>query len=309
MWGRQWMLMEQASDGAGAASAGGGTGTAVAAAAVAGGGASGGAGTNGAQPAGGNAAQGAQAGAASALAQGAGEAASAGGGHWLPEKYHVKDDAGALKLEESAKKLAEGYTALAKRLGTGDTPPETEDGYKVDKLPDGVPTWDEIKADPAMKGFIKGAHARGITNAQLEYVIGEHYKNASELVAGAKELDESACKEALGKVWAEPAALQQNLGHAYRATAAAAAKAGFQMDEVYAALGNNPMFVRLMAALGPEFKEGSVPTVNGAGSGAQTVEQLMQSEAYWNDKHPDHKRVSEAVRAHYSQKFGNGPAR
>lgn len=289
--------MEQAADGAGAGGAAGG---------------------NGGTPGAGDAASAAPAGgapaAASALAQGAGAAGAAGGDTpnalFVPEKYLVKNEDGTLNEEASRKAFFEGHGALVKRIGTGDLPPKDASEYAVEKLPEGAPTFEEIKKDPEMQGFLKAAHAKGMTNAQLEFALNEYYGRAQQLVAGAKELDAKAANEALAQVWTDPAALQQNVGHAWRAMNVAAQKAGIEPDDIqYGPLGNNPTFIRLMAALGPEFKEGSVPAVGATGSGAQTVEQLMQSEAYWNDKHPDHKRVSEAVRTHYSQKFGNSPAR
>lgn len=297
MWKTRQVLMEQAADGG----AGG-------AASVAGAGAEGGAGTNGAAPVAGAAAQGASAQSPSALAAGAGAAGAAGGdtpnSYFVPEKYLVKQADGTVDEAASRKAFFEGHGALVKRIGTGDLPPKDANEYAVEKLPEGAPTWDEIKKDPEMQGFLKAAHAKGMTNAQLEFALDQYYQRAQSLVAGARELDTAAATEALGKVWADPAALDANMRHAYRATLALSTKSGISMDEIHGSLGNNPMFIRLMAAAGPEFREGDLPsTGGGGGEGAeQTIKTLMASEAYTNPKHPDFERVSKQVRDYYERK-------
>lgn len=299
MWGRSWILMEQAGNDGGAGAAAGG---------VAGASASGSGGQAGAGAAAGASAQGAAAQPSSALAAGAGAATPAGGDTpnalFVPDKYLVKNEDGTLNEEASRKAFLEGHGALVKRIGTGDLPPKDADGYEVKTLPDGAPTFDEIKADPDMQGFLKGAHARGITNAQLEYVLGEYFTRAPQLVNGAAALDAGAATAKLREVWKDEAALNANLGHAYRVSQMAAQKSGIPLEEIHASLGNNPTFVRLMAALGPEFQESLGAPGGGSTASVQTIQSLLASEAYKDPKHPDHARVTNQVNAWYDQNPG-----
>jgi hypothetical protein len=54
----------------------------------------------------------------SLLSTGAGEP---GANDWLPEKFRVMGEDGKLSIESSARKLAENYTHLEKRMGSGGT--------------------------------------------------------------------------------------------------------------------------------------------------------------------------------------------
>jgi hypothetical protein len=64
----------------------------------------------------------------SLLSTGAGEP---GANDWLPEKFRVMGEDGKLSIESSARKLAENYTHLEKRMGSGDAPPKTADEYAL----------------------------------------------------------------------------------------------------------------------------------------------------------------------------------
>lgn len=102
----------------------------------------------------------------SLLSTGAGEP---GANDWLPEKFRVMGEDGKLSIESSARKLAENYTHLEKRMGSGDAPPKTADEYAPKVEVEGF-NWEEFKADPRMQGFMKTAHAKGITNDQMSFI-------------------------------------------------------------------------------------------------------------------------------------------
>lgn len=104
----------------------------------------------------------------SLLSTGAGEP---GANDWLPEKFRVMGEDGKLSIESSARKLAENYTHLEKRMGSGDAPPKTADEYAPKVEVEGF-NWEEFKADPRMQGFMKTAHAKGITNDQMSFILG-----------------------------------------------------------------------------------------------------------------------------------------
>jgi hypothetical protein len=233
---------------------------------------------------------------------------------FIPEKFHVKGQDGELDVQASARKMAESYTNLEKRSGSAASAPESADAYEI-KVPDEIKgTLEEkgvdIKADPEIKDFLGRAHAAGMTQAQIDVVMGEYFKLAPQIANGAAILDVRGATEQLKEVWSTDADFQRNAHLAYAATSAAIERAGVSMEEVEAAgLGNNPTFLRLMAALGGEFQEDNAP--GGAvlkAFGEDDITKLEMSEAYTNPKHPDYDKVSKQVRAWYERKHGTEAA-
>ncbi|HEI8709720.1 hypothetical protein G8C42_14165 [Citrobacter freundii] len=234
----------------------------------------------------------------SLLSTGAGEQ---GATDWLPEKYRVVGDDGKLNIEGSARKLADAHTSLEKRLGSVGTPPKTADDYAPEVKMDGF-NWEEFKADPRMQSFMKSAHAKGITNEQMGFIIGEYAQRAPELVNGAAELDADSAATQLREVWKTDAEFNKNIGLAYRAFNQLADDADKgRMDEI----GNNPMVIRMLAKVGAEMQEDA--PVGGEVNLAeqQTIRDLMKSPAYMDPKHTDHERVSAQVKAFYQKTYGD----
>lgn len=222
---------------------------------------------------------------------------------WIPEKYRVTGEDGKLNMESSARKLAEAHTSLEKRLGGGDVPPKTVEEYAPKVEVEGF-NWEEFKADPEMQGFLKSAHAKGITNDQLGFVLGEYMQRAGGLVNGAAELDAEAATTALREVWKTDAEFKQNIGLAYRAFNNLADPADKdKMDEI----GNNPMVIRMLAKIGAEMREDTPVGDEINPEEQQSIRELMKTEAYTNPKHADHERVSAQVKAFYQKSFGNQP--
>ena len=224
--------------------------------------------------------------------------------NWLPEKYRVTGADGALDLAASSRKMAEGYTALEKRVGTGELPPKTPEEYSVKLDGVGDEQLKEIMDDPAMGGFLKGAHAKGLTNDQVGYVLGEYLKVAPQLTEGAQRLDQQTAADELRKEWTTDAAFNENLSLAQSAFKAFAPAA--DQDRINE-IGNNPIVIRLLAHIGKEMQEDS-PAGNPIAAAVSTdIESLMRSEAYTNSKHPDHARVNEQVKRFYERKYGSKP--
>lgn len=292
--------------GAGGAAAADQAGAAAAAAAGTGGAPAGGQGSAA------GAGAGAGTGAASVLAAGKEAPAGNQGDDFIPEKFRVLDAEGKLDVTASARKVAENYTALEKRMGTGDLPPKTAEEYAPEGLPEGI-NFDEIKADPLYQGFLKGAHAKGLTNAQVSYVLSEYLARAPEVAAAAKEVDATAAAVELKQTWPDEASFKANLGHAYRATSAIAAKAGIDIATIEASpLANNPIFVRLMAALGPEFGEDTSAAAGAsqiaAGDFDSRLAEIRSHEGYANVNHPMHKQLMAKKQALYESRYGKTPA-
>lgn len=175
---------------------------------------------------------------------------------WIPEKYRTNKEDGSLDLEASSRKVAEAYRHLETRMGSGDAPPKDAGEYSV-KL-EGIEgfNWDEFKADESTQSFLKGAHAKGMTNAQVEYVIGEYMKAAPSLVQGGVQLSNEDCTAALKAVWADDQAMQTNLKSSYRAAEAfASAEGPGNFQNLMAKYGNDPDFIAFTANIGKELAE------------------------------------------------------
>lgn len=234
----------------------------------------------------------------SLLSTGAGEP---GANDWLPEKYRVSGEDGALNVEQSARKLAEAHVALEKRMGSVGTAPKTSDGYAPKVDVEGF-NWEEFKADPRMQSFMKTAHAKGITNDQMSFIIGEYAQRAPELVGGAAQLDADNAATQLREVWKTDADFNKNIGLAYRAFNQLADDADKgRMDEI----GNNPMVIRMLAKVGAEMQEDAPAGGDINLEEQQAIRDLMKSPAYMDPKHADHERVSAQVKAYYQKRYGD----
>jgi len=253
--------------------------------------------------------EGAAAGAgASVLAAGA---AGAGVGNqpteFIPEKYRVSKEDGTFDLEASSRKLAEAYGHAEKRIGAGDVPPKTAEEYAV-TVPDAFKEAFDPKNDEGFKTFAGKMHGLNLTQAQLDGVMESYFELAPKLVAGAQVLDANAATEELKKTWATDADFSRNVRNAFVGTSAIAQKAGLSVEEIMASpLGNDPKFLRLMAAIGPEFAEDTPPGGSGQIS-TEDIDGLMRSEAYTNPKHADHAKVSAKIKAYFDRKHGTEAA-
>lgn len=234
----------------------------------------------------------------SLLSTGAGEP---GANDWIPEKYRVMGEGGILDIEGSARKLADAYSHLEKRMGSGDTPPKTADEYAPKVEVEGF-KWDEFKADPRMQSFMKSAHAKGITNDQMGFILGEYAQLAPELVNGAAALDSEAATTQLREVWKTDAEFNKNIGLAFRAFNSLTDEGDRgRIDEI----GNNPMVIRMLAKIGAEMQEDAPAGADSNPAEQQTIRDLMKSEAYMNPKHTDHECVSATVKAYYQKRYGD----
>lgn len=228
-------------------------------------------------------------------------ASEPGANDWIPEKFRVVGEDGKLSIESSARKLAENYSLLEKRMGSGDAPPKSADEYAPKVEVEGF-NWDEFKADPRMQSFMKSAHAKGITNDQMGFILGEYAQLAPELVNGAAALDSEAAATQLRETWKTDAEFNKNIGLAFRAFNSLADDSDKgRMDEI----GNNPMVIRMLAKIGTEMQEDAPAGGDVNLEEQQSIRDLMKSPAYMDPKHADHERVSAQVKAYYQKRYGD----
>ena len=258
------------------------------------GGAGGGSVASGAADTGGQAGAGGTGTGSSALASGAGASTAAAGTagtfDWIPEKHRVTKEDGTFDLEASARKVAEAHGHLEKRFGSGDLPPKSADEYAPKVGVEGF-NFDEFKADPAMQTFLKGAHAKGMTNDQLSFAIEQFLEVAPSLVEGSGKLDAEQCKAALSEVWAKPEEAKANFALAYRATEAFASKIGVTFDEiVMEPMSTSAFSFRWMAQPGATtasvpiaFDYQQVDTTSVLDCGAGMLMGIQRSAAVWSD--------------------------
>lgn len=233
---------------------------------------------------------------------------------YIPEKYQVKKEDGSIDLEQSSRKLAESYKHLETRMGSGDVPPKSPDEYtvKVEGVEDF--DWDSFKADESTQSFLKGAHAKGLTNDQVEYVIGEYVKAAPGLIGGAAVLDREECIATLKEAWGGEQAMTTNIRASYRAAEAFASDPGKpgNFDVLMSKYGKDPDFIAFAANIGRELKEDSAinggAPVNEADFNIKAAELRAQLQAL-PAHDPKRPGVQAQLDAMYEQKYNKPKTR
>jgi hypothetical protein len=176
------------------------------------------------------------------------------GTDYIPAEYRTNKEDGSLDLEASSRKIAEAYTTLKTR--SGEAPPATAEDYAPKIEAEGF-DWEEFKSDEGTQSFLKGAHAKGLTNDQVSFVIGEYLRVAPELIGGAAVLTQQDCTTALKAIWTDDQAMSTNVRASYRAAEAFASEKGKpgNFDALMAKYGNDPDFIAFTANIGKELKE------------------------------------------------------
>jgi hypothetical protein len=215
----------------------------------------------------------------------------------IPEKYQVKTEGGALDVEASSLKLAEAYRTLEKRVGTGDMRPNSADEYTI-PVPDDMKELFDPKTDPLIGDFLKDAHEAGMTQGQIDFVLGKYFEVAPQLVGGSQQMSAEACNADLRKDWATDEQYKAEVGKAFKAAQAFGDK---DAEAIMQKCDNDPRIIRLLARVGAELGEDRSIGHGARVSGAQSVQSVMTSEAYTNPKHPDHARVSAQVQGYFAR--------
>ncbi|MNJ17901.1 hypothetical protein D3C77_121920 [compost metagenome] len=229
---------------------------------------------------------------------------------FIPEKYRTNKEDGSLDLEASSRKVADAYRSLETRLGSGDAPPKTHEEYAPKIEAEGF-DWEEFKKDEGTQSFLKGAHAKGLNNAQVEYVIGEYLKAAPGLIGGAAQLNQQDCTTALKSVWPDDQAMASNVQASYRAAEAFASEDGKpgSFSNLMAKYGNDPDFIAFTANIGKELSEDTLITngvVNEQDFAVKTDELRKQLEAL-PPHDPKRQGIQQQLSALYEARY-NRPA-
>ncbi len=235
------------------------------------------------------------------------------GTDFIPEKYRTNKEDGSLDLEASSRKVAEAYKHLETRMGSGDAPPKTHEEYAPKIEVEGF-NWDEFKADESTQSFLKGAHAKGLNNDQVEYVIGEYLKAAPGLIGGAAVLTQQDCTAALKAVWGDDQSIRANVSASYRAAEAFASQgdAPGNFNALMTKYGNDPDFIAFTANIGKELKEdrainggAQVSEADFAVKTAELRQQLQDLPAH----DPKRKGIQAQLDGMYNQKYNQPKTR
>lgn len=233
---------------------------------------------------------------------------------WIPEKYHVRKDGkkdGPIDVEASMRALAKGNVELTKRMVDVGLPPEDADKYDITEIPKDFDIA-EFRKDPATADFLKGAHSLGMTNKQVNYVINKYLTLAPELAGAAAELSNEECIAQLKLTWKSDAELAGNLKASHTAASKLAESIGMTYDDVDAAFGNSPVFIRLMAGLAKQMGEDVLPNdVGGGGDATGDFDAQAKALRAQLDAIPErNKKERDAVHAKldelYAKRYGKG---
>ncbi|MFT3806101.1 hypothetical protein [Arenimonas sp.] len=215
----------------------------------------------------------------------------------IPEKYQVKKDDGSLDADASWAKMLDGHSALEKRLGTGDAPPATPDEYAP--VVEGL-DFEALKQDPEYTGFLKAAHAKGINNDTLGWILGEYAKRAEGAAAPGMTIEEA--QTAMQQHWPNPGDWDKNMQAGLRAIRAFVPDA---TPEEIATLPNNPLLFRVLAAVGAEVTEDKLVSFNPSDVQSWEAElaAVYASEAFNQAGHPDHAKAVEKSTRLFAQRY------
>lgn len=228
-----------------------------------------------------------------------------------PEKYLVKNGE-EIDWQATARKIDEGRSHLEKRFGAGDLPPTEVAGYKLavpEAHAEALAGWD-LAADTKLQEFVTGAHELGFTQKQLDHVLGAYANMAVEAKGAAAAQPEQEAEKAataLREVWKDDAEFDKNVGLAFAAGQKLANKLGVSFDDFNAALGNNPMFLRLAAALAPEMQEDTPAGTQAGVAEAQDfdaqVAALRAEKDALPEKDPRRQQVQDKINALYEKRY------
>lgn len=230
-------------------------------------------------------------------------ASAPGPADFLPEKFRVTTEAG-LDLEASARKLVESYGRLETRFRDGDAPPAAPTDYKIEVPEQLREHWQE---DERIAAFRDQALQAGLTQAQMDFVMGTYFRIAPELVQGGVGASVEAVQADLTRAWGEGPAYDKQLNNAHTAFQMFADPADRgRFDDI---LTNPALAYRILAKIGPEVREGGGIPAAAEGTPGESIQTLLLSEANKNPRHPEHAATRARIEAYYNSKYGTEPVR
>lgn len=209
----------------------------------------------------------------------------------IPDKFKVTAEDGSVDYQATLNKMNESYSYLEKKVGSGDVAPKTEDDYSIER--EGF-DFNDFKADESNKAFLKSAHAQGITNKQLDFLLTEYDKRAVGLVETSSQMDTDSAVTALQTEWGKD--YESNIFNAVRAARASGIPEEAINDP---SIGNNPTIIKALAYFGSQLQEDKATNIGTPVS--EDIQTLLRSDALHDPRHPEHKATKDRIDAYYNR--------
>ena len=207
----------------------------------------------------------------------------------IPDKFKVTAEDGSVDYKATVAKMNESYSYLEKKVGTGEVAPKTVDEYKIER--DGF-DFEEFKKDESNNSFLKSAHAQGLTNKQLDFILSEYDSRVIDLVSNSSQIDTDTTVQTLQSEWGDQ--YQANIFNAVKAARAC----GITDEQINdPMIGNNVAFIKMASYFGSQMTEDK--PINNGTPVSTDIQSLMRSDAFFNVKHPDHKSVKAQIDSYY----------
>lgn len=163
-----------------------------------------------------------------------------------------------------------------------------------------------LTKDEGFKGFLGKLHAAGASQKVVDAAVETMLESGLALREAQPVLDTAECTATLRQQdgWKSDQEYQQQIGLAFNATKQIF---GSDFDAILKDYGNDPRFIRGMAAIGREMQEDRGPSPEAMQTLSANLDQLMSTPAYLNANDPKHAETVAKVNAMYTQLYGNRP--
>jgi hypothetical protein len=207
----------------------------------------------------------------------------------IPEKFLVKDAAGQIDHAATALKIAQAYTPLEKRMGAGDAPPQSVEGYKVnvpEAFKDAVAAEDLAKT-PGVQALLKDLHGAGASQKVVDAAVAAFMREGAALRSAMPAMDSANCEAELRQAdgWKSDEQYRQQVGLAFNAGKQIFGK---DFDGIVKDYGNDARLIRGLASIGKEMQEDMPAPPEAQAQLQESVDTLMASAAYLNPNDPQH---------------------
>ena len=247
-------------------------------------------------------------GASAPAAAPAAPAAPADPNAWLGEKFRVTASDGAIDIDASARKVAEAYANLERRMGSGDAPPKTADEYKIN-VPEALASTikaDDLAKDEGFKAYLGKLHAAGASQAVVDAAVGEMLTRGSAIREALPTLAAAECETELrgAEGWKSDVEYARNIGIAFNAGKKIF---GSDFDGIDKDYGNDPRLIRGLATIGREMAEDLPPSAEAQAQLQGNLDELMSAPAYLDARNPQHAAQMLKVEALTKRLTGTNP--
>lgn len=217
----------------------------------------------------------------------------------VPEKFVVKDASGQVDHEATALKLArEGYLPLERRLGGGDAPPQSADGYKlnVPKAFKETVKAEDLAKTPGVQALLEDLHGAGASQKVVDAAVSAFMREGQALRAAMPIMEATDCEAELRQAdgWKTDEQYKQHVTVAFNAGKQIFGK---DFDGIVKDYGNDPRLIRGLAAIGKEMQEDMPAPPEAQYQLQENLDQLMASKAYLNANDPQHAATMAKVSA------------